>query len=29
MNNCLMLGAGDTFDINGCFGAPKKNFNIY
>ena len=23
-----MLGAGDTFGINGCFGAPKKNFNI-
>ena len=23
-----MLGAGDTFDINGCFGAPKKNFSI-
>ena len=28
MNNCLMLGAGDTFGINGCFGAPKKNFSI-
>ena len=23
-----MLGEGDTFDINGCFGASGKNFSI-
>ena len=23
-----MLGAGDTFGINGCFSGPGKNFNV-
>ena len=27
-NNLLILGEGDTFGINGIFGAPEKKFSI-
>ena len=27
-NIFLILGEGDTFGINGSFGAPEENFNI-
>ena len=27
-NNLLVLGEGDTFGINGSFGAPEKKFSI-
>ena len=27
-NNVLVLGEGDTFGINGSFGAPEKKFSI-
>ena len=27
-NNFLVLGEGDTFGINGSFGAPEKKFSI-
>ena len=27
-NNFLVLGEGDTFGINGRFGAPENKFNI-
>ena len=27
-NNFLVLGEGDTFGINGSFGAPGKKFSI-
>ena len=27
-NNVLVIGEGDTFGINGSFGAPEKKFSI-
>ena len=27
-SNCLVLGEGDTFGINGSFGAPEIKFSI-
>ena len=28
-NNLLVLGEGNTFGINGSFGAPEEKFSIY
>ena len=28
-NNLLVLGEGDTFGINGSFGAPEKKLSIH
>ena len=27
-NNFLILGEGDTFDVNGSNGAPEKSLNL-